>query len=76
MSLRTILRPRKNMAIPTTLSPILLLCATVLLVLVSLSAPIIKSIYLLNIHAEDEPGIPLDGATQLNFGVWGYCASM
>ncbi|KAH7098291.1 SUR7/PalI family-domain-containing protein [Auriculariales sp. MPI-PUGE-AT-0066] len=56
------------MGVPTRLSPVLLLCATLLLLLVSLSAPIVRSIYLLNLHAVNDPN-----ATQIHFGVWGYC---
>ncbi|EJD46969.1 hypothetical protein AURDEDRAFT_113583 [Auricularia subglabra TFB-10046 SS5] len=64
------------MALPTTLSPVLLLSATVLLLFVSLSTPIIPALYLLDVHAillPDQP--PPTVATTIRAGVWGYCAS-
>ncbi|KZV84363.1 hypothetical protein EXIGLDRAFT_776615 [Exidia glandulosa HHB12029] len=64
------------MALPTTLSPLFLFTATVVLVLVSLSSPIIHGIYLLDIHAVLDPSNPPPSvATTLHFGVWGWCAT-
>lgn len=58
------------------LTPILLFIAFLLLLLVSLSVPIIKSIYLFRIIANVSAGI-LDSSASgsVNFGVWGYCVS-
>jgi hypothetical protein len=61
------------------LAPFFLLSATVLLLLVSLSVPIIKSINLftLDAHASGSIGDLGDaGVTAYaDFGVWGYCVS-
>ena len=56
----------------------ILLAAFVLLLFVSLSIPIIKSIYLLQLSANVKEGISIVSATvtaQVRFGVWGYCIS-
>lgn len=56
----------------------ILLAAFVLLFFVSLSVPIIKSIYLLQLSANVKEGISIVSATvtaQVRFGVWGYCTS-
>ncbi|KAF9450093.1 hypothetical protein P691DRAFT_798552 [Macrolepiota fuliginosa MF-IS2] len=53
----------------------LLLIACILLLLVGLSLPIIKPIYLLILESTAK-GQPVTSiATQLRFGVWGVCAS-
>ncbi|KIP03724.1 hypothetical protein PHLGIDRAFT_227246 [Phlebiopsis gigantea 11061_1 CR5-6] len=55
---------------------LLLLAAFVLYLLAALSLPIIKPIYLLQINfatPADQP--PTSVATNLRFGVWGFCAS-
>jgi hypothetical protein len=52
-----------------TLAPFLLFAAFVLLLLVSLSAPIIDSIYLFRLSATTA-----GAQSNVNFGVWGYCA--
>ncbi|KAI0082822.1 hypothetical protein K474DRAFT_30682 [Panus rudis PR-1116 ss-1] len=55
---------------------IFLLAAFILLLLVALSLPIIKAIYLFVLDFGTEPGQPLTSiATDLRFGVWGFCAS-
>ena len=48
--------------------------AFILLLLVALSIPIIKTIALLTITSTAK-GIQTGIATQLRFGVWGFCAS-
>ncbi|KAJ3545692.1 hypothetical protein NMY22_g2328 [Coprinellus aureogranulatus] len=50
------------------LAPLLLFSAFVLLLLVSLSAPIIDSIYLFRLAAR-----AAGARSTVNFGVWGYC---
>ncbi|KIM49221.1 hypothetical protein M413DRAFT_438387 [Hebeloma cylindrosporum] len=58
------------------LTPVLLLIAFILLLLVSLSAPIIKSIYLFRLSANVSSTLFRSGASaSVNFGVWGYCIS-
>ncbi|KAF8271126.1 hypothetical protein EI94DRAFT_1770589 [Lactarius quietus] len=50
--------------------------AFLLFLLVALSLPIIKSIYVLQIKSLTSPAQPETSvATQLRFGVWGFCAS-
>ncbi|KAJ8454552.1 hypothetical protein ONZ45_g19261 [Pleurotus djamor] len=54
---------------------ILLLTAFILMLLVALSLPIIKAVYLIVVKA-NVSGLPLtSAATELRFGVWGVCAS-
>lgn len=60
------------------LTPLLLLAAFILLLLVSLSIPIIKSIDLLQLSANVKEGVSIVSATvtgRVKFGVWGYCIS-
>jgi len=53
-----------------------LFAAFLLLLLVSLSLPLIKSIYILEISANLPTGTPPSSiATAIRFGLWGYCAS-
>jgi len=58
------------------LTPILLFAAFILLLLISLSVPIIKTIYLFQLSAHVSAGI-VDSAVSgfVKFGVWGYCIS-
>ncbi len=58
------------------LTGILFLTACILLLLVSLSVPIIKPVYLfafLGVPGANEPATLT--ATQLRFGIWGFCAT-
>jgi len=58
------------------LTPFLLFVAFLLLLLVSLSVPIIKSIYLFRLAANVSASLFRAGAsTSVTFGVWGYCSS-
>jgi len=58
------------------ITPVLIFIAFLLLLLVSLSAPIIDNIYLFRISANVSSGILNSGASgSVRFGVWGYCAS-
>lgn len=60
------------------LTPLLLFAAFILLLLVSLSVPIIKSIALLKLTATVSEGVSVasvDATGSVNFGVWGYCIS-
>ncbi|KAG9084443.1 hypothetical protein FS749_005232 [Ceratobasidium sp. UAMH 11750] len=55
------------------LVPFLLFSAWSLLFLVSLSLPIIKPIYILEVKAKNPPTIQTSVATSIRFGVWGMC---
>ncbi|EJD05831.1 pali-domain-containing protein [Fomitiporia mediterranea MF3/22] len=62
----------------TAITPLLLFAAFLLLLLVSLSVPIIKSIDLLKLSAVVSEGISVasvDVTGSVKFGVWGYCVS-
>ncbi|KAL1746637.1 hypothetical protein HDZ31DRAFT_81026 [Schizophyllum fasciatum] len=52
-----------------------LLSAFVLQLLVSLSTPIIKSVYLVRVESTQEQEVVTSIATGLRFGVWGVCAN-
>ncbi|KAG8693777.1 hypothetical protein FRC09_010304, partial [Ceratobasidium sp. 395] len=51
----------------------MLFTAWLLLFLVSLSLPIIKAIYILEVKAKKPPTIQTSVATSIRFGVWGMC---
>ncbi|KIJ31280.1 hypothetical protein M422DRAFT_53465 [Sphaerobolus stellatus SS14] len=58
------------------LIPFCLFVSFLLLLLVSLSLPIIKALYLLQIQSNPASTVPLTNvATVLRFGVWGFCAT-
>ena len=60
------------------ITPVLLFAAFLLLLLVSLSVPIIKSIVLLKLSAIISEGISVatvNATGSVKFGVWGYCTS-
>ncbi|TFK42679.1 actin cortical patch SUR7/pH-response regulator pali [Crucibulum laeve] len=58
------------------IAPLLIFIAFILLLLVSLSAPIIKSIFLFRLAANVSSGLLNSNANgKVNFGVWGYCVS-
>lgn len=60
------------------ITPLLLFAAFILLLLVSLSVPIIKSIDLLKLSANFSEGIgpvSVNANGNVKFGVWGYCIS-
>ncbi|KAH8117346.1 pali-domain-containing protein [Phellopilus nigrolimitatus] len=60
------------------LTPLLFFVAFLLLLLVSLSVPIIKSIDLLKLTATLSEGfsvVSIDASGNVKFGVWGYCIS-
>jgi hypothetical protein len=58
------------------LAPLLIFIAFLLLLLVSLSVPIVKSIYLFRLSANVSSSLLDSGASgSVNFGVWGYCIS-
>ncbi|KAL1719720.1 SUR7/PalI family-domain-containing protein [Schizophyllum commune] len=52
-----------------------LLVAFILQLLVSLSTPIIKSVYLVRVESTQEQEVVTSIATGLRFGVWGVCAN-
>ncbi|KIJ68985.1 hypothetical protein HYDPIDRAFT_105535 [Hydnomerulius pinastri MD-312] len=56
--------------------PALLFVAFLLLLLVSLSVPIIKSIFLFRLVLQESSGLlSVDASGSATFGVWGYCLS-
>lgn len=58
------------------LTPFLIFSAFLLLLLVSLSAPVISSIWLFRLAAQASVAIVDASATAtVRFGVWGYCIS-
>lgn len=57
-------------------TPVMLLITFLLLLLVSLSVPIVKTIYLFQITADVSSSILKPGASgAVKFGVFGYCFS-
>lgn len=68
-------RPLAAYRLISTISFLCLLGAFILMLLVALSLPIIKAIYLLEVQAvtTDQPATSI--ATELRFGVWGVCAT-
>jgi len=61
-------------SLPLLVTVLLLLAAFILLLLISLSTPIIKSIYLLKLVV-DSTGLGFTANGNLRAGVWGYCVS-
>ncbi|KAF9486059.1 hypothetical protein BDN70DRAFT_964529 [Pholiota conissans] len=69
-------RPQMRYRIVTVLSVGLLFSSFLLLLLVSLSLPIIKPIYLLSVQSTTPVASQLRSLdTELRFGVWGVCAT-
>jgi hypothetical protein len=59
----------------TAFTGLFTLATFVLFLLVGLSLPIIKNIWILSIDAQVNSYLPVTSiATQLKFGVWGICA--
>ncbi|RDB24904.1 hypothetical protein Hypma_007969 [Hypsizygus marmoreus] len=73
--MKAIHRPLARHRVVSTVSFLLLLGAFVLLLLVALSLPIIKPVYLLSVKSTVTGEVPTSIATELRFGVWGLCAS-
>lgn len=54
---------------------ILLLGAALMLLLIGLSMPITKAVYIIRVYATTTDHLPETSlATELRFGVWGFCA--
>ncbi|KDR75627.1 hypothetical protein GALMADRAFT_248189 [Galerina marginata CBS 339.88] len=68
-------KPLRLYRIVSYISCGLLFVAFLLFLLVSISLPIIKGIYILALRSTVAPSRVLSLATQLRFGVWGFCAS-
>jgi len=68
-------KPLLRYRIISILTCILLIVAFLLLLLVGISLPIVKPIYLLVLRATTPQIIRTSIATDLKFGVWGMCAS-
>lgn len=75
MTLRAELRPLSRYPAVSLISCALHFVAFLLLLLVALSLPIIKTIYLVQLTSEAHENTPLSIATELRFGVWGLCAT-
>lgn len=76
LPLSTMARPLQHHRIVSTCSFVLLFIAFILFLLVALSLPIIKTIYLLTLKAKVAPGQPATSiGTELRFGVWGMCVN-
>ncbi|KAH6914025.1 hypothetical protein BKA70DRAFT_651750 [Coprinopsis sp. MPI-PUGE-AT-0042] len=65
-------RPLKRYRVISGISCIILVCAFILFLLVSLSLPVIRQIFLLSVHSFPAIGTSL---SELRFGVWGACLS-
>lgn len=57
------------------ITPVLLLAAFILLLLDTLSAPIIKSIYLFKLIGHVAGPLGSSANANAKFGIWGYCFS-
>lgn len=68
-------KPLAGHRVVSSISFALLFIAFLLLLLVSLSLPIIKSIYILSVKSTTTGQPRTSIATELRFGVWGLCAS-
>ncbi|KAL9712081.1 hypothetical protein Ac2012v2_005157 [Leucoagaricus gongylophorus] len=66
-------RPLQAYRIISIIAFSLLLASCILLVLVGLSLPIIKSIYIISLRSTAD-GPPTSVASSLRFGIWGVCA--
>jgi hypothetical protein len=69
------MKPLAGHRIVSTFSFLLLVATFLLLLLVGLSLPILKSVYVLSVKATPSNQPQSSVATQLKFGVWGFCAS-
>lgn len=68
-------KPLTRYRVISGLSCFVLVCSFILFLLVGLSLPVIKPVYLLVFRSKVAQGIPTSIATDLKFGVWGLCAS-
>lgn len=67
--------PRRRHRFISVATALFTLVTFILFLLVALSLPIIKNIWLLSIHAKISSSLPVTSiATELKFGVWGFCA--
>jgi hypothetical protein len=69
------IRPLQAYRIVSLIAFTLLVAAFILLLLVGLSLTIIKPIYLILVKSALNVQPPTNAATELRFGVWGFCAS-
>jgi len=69
------MKPLQKHKVLSIVTSSLLFTEFLFFLLVALSVPIIKSIYLLELTSKTQPGQPATSvATRLRFGVWGLCA--
>ncbi|KAG6920033.1 hypothetical protein DXG01_010101 [Tephrocybe rancida] len=68
-------RPLARHRFVSSVAFILLFGAFILLLLVAVSLPILKPVYLLSVKSTLTGQVPTNIATELRFGVWGVCAS-
>jgi len=59
----------------STLSFLLLFIAFILILLVGISLPVVKTVYLLSVKSTTDNQPATSVATELRFGVWGVCAT-
>lgn len=69
------MKPLSGHKVVSSISFTFLFIAFILLLLVSLSLPIIHSIYILSLTSTSIGQPQTSLATEINFGVWGLCAS-
>ncbi|KAG6864781.1 hypothetical protein C0991_007155 [Blastosporella zonata] len=68
-------RPLAHHSFVSSVAFFLLFVAFIILLFVSISLPIVKSVYLLSVQSTLTGQVPTNIATELRFGVWGLCAS-
>jgi hypothetical protein len=73
--MRSMYRPLAHHRVVSFFSFLFLFAAFVLLLLVAVSLPIIKPVFLLSVISTAKGEPPTSIATELRFGVWGFCAS-
>lgn len=69
------MKPFASHSVVSSISFVLLLSAFILLLLVAVSLPILKPVYLLSVESIVTGDVQTSIATELRFGVWGFCAS-
>jgi len=73
---RAMTKPLQRHRALSIATSVILFVAFLFFLLIALSIPIIKTIYLLDLTATVRPGQPETNiATEVRFGVWGFCAT-
>lgn len=68
-------RPLTRYRIISSLSCLLLVAAFVLFLLVAISVPIVKPVYLFTLQSTVQNDVATSVAQKVKFGAWGLCAS-